>query len=101
MLDGFHWRDGLYFERMSNGDVQLTQTRTNSDVIEWRKVIPMAEWVSIIAAMSTMGETYQSIEVAKGFHNWDTNPIKDLIPEENPSNVDLDHFDPKQEDIDV
>ena len=51
MVEGFHWRDDWYFKRMDNGDVEIQNTRLNLCM-----VVPNAEWCSIIAQVSALGE---------------------------------------------
>lgn len=69
---GFHWREGLCFKRLDNGDVQFsirehqTAERAGLDYYgdagdhnpTW--IIPAAEWVSIVAAVGAAGSTRES-----------------------------------------
>ncbi len=69
MRDGFHWSDGLYFRRLNDGTVELTQTKHGrTDEVEWQREIPPSEWASIVAAVSYQGETKDTYETALGFH---------------------------------
>jgi hypothetical protein len=69
MRDGFHWSNGLYFRRLSDGTVEVTQTKhTKTDEIAWQYEIPPSEWASIVAAVSYQGETRDTYGTALGFH---------------------------------
>lgn len=70
MRDGFHWSDGLYFRRLHDGTVEMTQTKDGgkTDDIEWQREIPPSEWASIVAAVSYQGETEDTCKTALGFH---------------------------------
>lgn len=67
---GFHWREGIFFKRLPNGDVQMTIVEQGFEVDTgrfpdgddpwWHVVIPAAEWVSIVAAVSVAGSTSES-----------------------------------------
>ena len=57
----FHWRDGIFFERRTDGSVRLRCCHID-------KVIPAAEWASIIATMSLPGETSEAYQKAREFH---------------------------------
>lgn len=64
----FHWRYGIEFERLAGGDVRISR--------EFERVlasgpfeIPAAEWASIIAAVSAVGETAKQYTDALSFHN--------------------------------
>lgn len=69
MRDGFHWSGGLYFRRMEDGTVEMTQTKGGqTDDIEWQREIPPSEWASIVAAVSYQGENGDTYRTALGFH---------------------------------
>ena len=71
MRDGFHWSDGMYFRRLQDGAVEITQTQNGgkTDGIEWQRVIPSSEWAAIVAAVSLRGEAYDTSNAALDFHN--------------------------------
>lgn len=66
----FHWRDGTYFKRLENGSVRVRRTETpNADSpTALTLVIPPSEWASIIAHVSSRGETAESYCEAEKFH---------------------------------
>lgn len=72
---GFHWRDGLYFERLKDGSVKATQytpitTNWNDGMNKtWQIIIPAPEWASIVASMSIEGETTETYYVTLNRHN--------------------------------
>ena len=70
MRDGFHWSRGMYFRRLQDGTVEVTQTKDGgkTDDIEWQREIPPSEWASIVAAVSHQGETGYTYRTALGFH---------------------------------
>ena len=62
----YHWRDGWYFERGTNGNVVITPPKgDNVGPI----IIPYNEWASIIAAVSEKGETGEQYQAALKLHN--------------------------------
>lgn len=56
----FHWRNGIYFDRLPDGSVSITGVAD---------AIPAAEWASIVAAVSKAGETGETYRAALKFHN--------------------------------
>ena len=63
----YHWRDGWFFSRESNGFVSIKAP--GGDDIEARiAVIPVDEWASIIASVSASGETAETFKLAQLFH---------------------------------
>lgn len=59
----FHWRDGWFFQRLNDGCVLMTVPSCG------QQVIPPNEWASIVAHVSTWGETGESWKAASDFHN--------------------------------
>ena len=60
----FHWRDGIHFERLENGDVKVFNPNFNISV-----VIPFAEWISIIVSVTKEGvESGAKYDEGKKFH---------------------------------
>lgn len=87
---GFHWREGLYFKRLANGDVQFsirdfhTAERTglnyhgdepDEHYPTW--VIPAAEWVSIVAAVSAGGSTSETYAATSAVHDDPKHPVEE------------------------
>jgi hypothetical protein len=70
MRDGYHWSRGMYFRRLQDGTVEVTQTvnEGKTDEIEWSREIPPNEWASIVAAVSHQGETGDTYRTALKFH---------------------------------
>ncbi len=70
MRDGFHWSRGMYFRRLQDGAVEITQTKDGgkTDEVEWQREIPPSEWASIVAAVSHRGETDDTHRAALDFH---------------------------------
>lgn len=65
----FHWRDGWYFRRLSDGSVRVMHRETPTS--EWLKTditIPAAEWASIVCSVSAAGETGERWTSAGRFH---------------------------------
>lgn len=75
-MEGFHWREGMYFRRIEDGSVQITQTQGggNSEHIEWQRTIPPREWASIVAAVSAAGENAGTYRDALTEHMKGGNP---------------------------
>ena len=67
----FHVKDGLYFQRLLNGDVHIMQKKTSkADEIEvyYDVVIDKNAWVSVIASVSNKGEDADKYALAKRLH---------------------------------
>ena len=62
-MSKFHYRDGLYFERLEDGSVRITR---NLGHICWD--IDRDSWASIIAHVSAGGETADTFQEAMLFH---------------------------------
>ena len=56
-----HWRHGITFRRLADGDVQLSVGGLDF-------VIPAGEWASIVAAVTVTGDTADSYQRARGLH---------------------------------
>ncbi len=54
----FHWTDGWYFLRMSDGSVRIQKRADGSDdaAVLVSITVPSMEWVSIIAHLAPGGE---------------------------------------------
>ena len=64
----YHWRYGIELERLAGGDVRLTIPGERYGAIENSWTIPAAEWASIIASVSAIGETAEQYADALSFH---------------------------------
>lgn len=66
----FHWKDGWFFTRLQNGDVEITKretTHVGSPVLQ-AVIIPALEWCSILASVTRGGETSVSFAAARELH---------------------------------
>ena len=74
---GFHWKDDIFFKRLSDGSVRVRYfaQHINSNYLpqfyDW--VIPPAEWASIVCSVSTHGETLERWIDAQDFHGREQN----------------------------
>lgn len=66
----FHWKDGVTFERKTDGLVEMFVPLEYGTDRGHLHHIPAAEWASIIAAVSAEGETAQQYQNAGLFHNF-------------------------------
>ena len=76
----FHWADGWYFERAPQGGVWITKRATsheNNPVVLAFALIPADEWASIVASVSQRGESRETWDEAKQFH--DAEPPKATV----------------------
>jgi hypothetical protein len=68
----FHLRDGLFFERADNGAVRIVKTANGrfpgDDQITFDITVPENEWGSVVAMVSSVGETHESWMSARAFH---------------------------------
>lgn len=69
-MQGFHWREGWYFDRLPNGDVHLKKDANHSsEAFPFVDVtIPASEWASIVSSVSAAGETGDTYRAALAFH---------------------------------
>lgn len=66
---GFHWRDDIYFLRMADGGVLVTSFwRYNNFPQEKKWTIDRDSWASIVSSVSAEGETAESWQNVKAFH---------------------------------
>lgn len=70
MTKGFHWREGLYFNRLENGDVEISKSASHPSqaLPAILLVIPSNEWASIVSSVSKGGETSESYSGTLAFH---------------------------------
>lgn len=59
--EGFHAKDGWYFERQDDGSVKISAAVDRSTEVI---TLDPSTWASIIASMSTEGETSQTYQRA-------------------------------------
>ncbi len=76
----YHWRQGLYFNRLPYGDVQILQEPDCSPPCLLLPIacIPTNEWCSIVAAMSATGKTAEVYAAIKKLHGM--TEIGDTVP---------------------
>ena len=82
MKDGqMHVKDGLYFRRTENGGVEIEKTidsKEGSPVAD-RIVLDAGAWASIVAHVSEKGESHETFESAKRFHDGETKTLSEKI----------------------
>lgn len=67
-----HSKDGLYWKRMPNGDVEITKYENAEDNVsapEFYITLSASEWASVVAFVSKYGETSASYMSALRFHD--------------------------------
>jgi hypothetical protein len=85
----FHFRDGVFFERLGDGSVRLLVKESSHDDAKVLKdiAIDIDSWCSIIACMSYYGEEDYGFFRACNFHYkrpiHETEPLKDKEPPPN------------------
>ena len=66
---GFHWSDGVYFKRLDDGTVRMRIFGHYNGTPNYTdRIIPAAEWASIVCAVSALGETGERWNAAQDFH---------------------------------
>ncbi len=68
----FHWRDGLFFERLTGGTVRVFRQQPEQEAQEVA-LIPPSEWASIVASVSERGENGDTHREAERFHQEEMN----------------------------
>jgi hypothetical protein len=70
MTKGYHWREGLYFNRAENGDVEIRKMDSDPSQAfpSINITIPANEWASIVSFVSKGGETGESYSGTFAFH---------------------------------
>ena len=63
--DGFHARDGWYFQRQTDGSVKISAAVQRCTE---QLVIDPDTWASIVASVSAQGETSVRFQRAREFH---------------------------------
>ena len=81
---GIHFKDGLYFKRIENGDVLVTKIQSRFDTLTrasesrfhnsagdilFQTVIDRNTWLAIMSAVSKRGDCLEQFIAADGFHN--------------------------------
>ena len=66
----FHWQDGWFFVRLTNGSVLILKKEKATDEakVTVKTIIPPDEWASIIAFVSGGEDKGENYEDAKKFH---------------------------------
>ena len=64
-MEGYHWRDGVYFNRLPDGSVTI-RMETSADKYFDVGTIPPHEWASIVHAVAAPGADYYRIRHAHG-----------------------------------
>lgn len=71
---GFHWREGWYFLRLTNGDVRVTHYNSGpysphpGGYVARQFTIPLDEWASIVASVTQSGEIPGRWDQVRRFH---------------------------------
>lgn len=76
--EGFHWTGGWYFQRLPDGSVWVRRHYQEgaSDLYDIGLTIPAPQWASIVASVSSAGETGNAWEAALTFHNRTSHPAQ-------------------------
>ena len=68
-MSEFHSRDGFFFSRGRDGDVQVrVGARTDASHTVASTVLTASEWASVVAAVSARGETGETWREALDSH---------------------------------
>jgi hypothetical protein len=78
-MKGFHSRDGFYFERLEDGTVRVSlclHGLANTGRADQAPVavvvrsvdLPENEWASVVASVSSLGDTGENWQRARDFH---------------------------------
>lgn len=65
----YHWRNGLYFQRLANGSVLITSQPDLQSPASVIGEVPPAEWASIVAAVTPAGENSFTHKAAEDLHS--------------------------------
>lgn len=71
-MEGFHYKDGLYFKRNADRSVTITKAKTpmvDGKEIAFETTIDEFGWASIIASVSELGEDNLRFYKALEWHN--------------------------------
>lgn len=63
----FHARDGLYFERQADVAVRVRLEKEHG--LAFEVIVPADTWASVIATVSARGETLDTWNEARQYHN--------------------------------
>lgn len=68
---GFHSREGFYFDSDDEGNVTIfiTETAHHAAPVLRAITLPENEWASVVASVCRRGETAESWQAARDFHN--------------------------------
>ena len=64
----FHARDGLYFERLADGSVKVRLEPIGGGAPA-EAIVPADTWASVIATVCARGETADTWNEARQYHN--------------------------------
>lgn len=65
----FHTNNGLMFQRLDNGDIEVYLEEPKTLIKKYSVVIPMTVWASVVCSVSKQGENYRRWMEAQSFHN--------------------------------
>lgn len=71
-MEGFHYKNGLYFKRNTDHSVTITQmasNRSDEKQITFQVIIDECSWASIISSVSASGEGNLRYYKALEWHN--------------------------------
>lgn len=72
----FHYKDGLFFDRLPNGSVNIVQTKNGEEPIcnaresniVYAEIVDANGWASVVASVSALGEGDGRYYEALDFH---------------------------------
>ncbi len=64
----FHYKDNWYFERLDDGSVKISNPTMHTMKGIFTLTIDPDSWASIMASVSAQGETAESFQEARNFH---------------------------------
>lgn len=74
-IEGFHFKDGWFFKRQEDGSVHIYHVPPGfagagdeAPEADAEVVIDFSSWASVVASVSSTGETSQSYQIASALH---------------------------------
>lgn len=64
----FHVKNGLCFERLSDGAVRIFKQESHILEVVWEERIDADSWASVVASVSAYGENSASFQAAEMLH---------------------------------
>lgn len=66
-MDGFHVGDGLYFNRLEDGSVEVIKLNDATDPgnVKFRQVIDSDTWPSVVGAVAKTNDSEKMIEIER------------------------------------